>query len=190
MSDQLMSPKQAADFLSVTTSVLKKYALLLEANGYAVSRNELNYRMYSGQDIAMIRAMLVLNRLKSVQLEDAASIVTASDADIPGILALDSERNGEHNGTQTDVLAVTQPQIPTIPPYVTELIASLQEEIRARDALHLQFVASIDDKLNIQRDINAQLMEKNDELLLKLEALEKSIEEERKRTVWSKLFGK
>lgn len=45
MSNQLMSPKQASSFLNITTSALKKYAMLLEANGYAVSRNELNYRI-------------------------------------------------------------------------------------------------------------------------------------------------
>ena len=186
MSNQLMSPKQASDFLNVTTSALKKYALLLEANGYAVSRNELNYRMYSGQDIAMIRAMLILNRLKSVQLEDAASIVTSSDTDIQQILEMD----GAHDGTNNDVLPVTQSQITDVSAHLTGLISSLQSEIQDRDALHTQLLAAIDDKLSVQRDINTQLMEQNELLLAKLEALEHKYEEERKRSVWSKMFGK
>lgn len=186
MSDQLMSPKQAADFLNVTTSALKKYALLLEANGYAVSRNELNYRMFSGQDIAMIRAMLILNRIKSVQLEDAASVVTSSDTDISQILAMD----GVRDDTKNDVLPVTQSQITDVSSQLTELITSLQSEIQDRDALHIKLIASIDDRLSEQKAINARLLQQNDELLERLEALERKQDEESKRSILSKIFGR
>lgn len=193
MSDQLMSPKQAADFLSVKANALKKYSLLLEAKGYNISRNELNYRMFSGQDLAMIRAMLILNRLKSVQLEDAASIVTSADTDIADILAMDDTYNGEHDVSHTDVLPVTQSHVPAITAQVAEYITALQTELQARDALHVEFMAAIDDKLAAQADImneqakvTAQLLSQNEALLAKLEALEK----ESKRTIWSRLFGK
>ena len=181
-----MSPRQASDFLNVTTSALKKYALLLEANGYVVSRNELNYRMYSGQDIAMIRAMLILNRVKSVQLEEAASIVTSSDTDIQQILEMDDTQHD----TKNDVLPVTKSQITDVSEHITELIASLQAEIQDRDALHTQLLTAIDDKLNVQRQINMRLMMKNDELLARLEELERKQEEERQRSIWSRIFGK
>lgn len=186
MVDQLMSPKQAADFLSVKTNVLKKYALLLEKNGYNVSRNELNYRMYSGQDIAMIQALLILNRLKSVQLEDAASIVTSSDTNIADILAMDDT----HNDSQADVLAVTQSQMPAIPTQVTDLIASLQSELQARDALHTQFMASIDDKLSEQSTMIEQLLEQNNSLHARLEAMERKQESDNRKSFLAKLFGK
>lgn len=190
MIDQLMSPKQAADFLSVKANALKKYALLLEKNGYSVSRNELNYRMYSGQDIAMIRAMLILNRLKSVQLEDAASIVTSSDTNIANILAMDDTHSDVHNDGQTDVLPVTQSQVPTVPTHVTELITSLQLELQARDALHNEFMAAIDDKLAEQTTMIQQLSEQNESLLAKLEEMERRQESDNRKSLWAKLFGK
>lgn len=190
MIDQLMSPKQAADFLSVKANALKKYALLLEKNGYNVSRNELNYRMYSGQDIAMIRAMLILNRLKSIQLEDAASIVTSSDTKIADILAMDDTHSDVHNDAQTDVLPVTQSQVPSVSIHVTDLITSLQSELQSRDALHTEFMVAIDDRLNEQKALNEKLLAQNEVLLGKLEELERKQEEESKRSLWSKLFGK
>lgn len=149
--------------------------------------------MYSGQDVVMIRAMLILNRLKSVQLEDAVSIVTSSDTDIQQILDMDDI----NVGTKNDVLPVTQSQTMDISAHLTSLIASLQSEIQDRDALHAQLLAAIDDKLSVQRDINAQLMEQSTQLMqqnkllqAKLEALERKQDEDSKRSVWSKMFGK
>lgn len=182
MSDQLMSPKQAADFLNVGANALKKYALMLEHNGYNVSRNEMNHRIYSPADVAIIRAMLILNRIKGVQLDEAASKVTASDADIALILSYDDTRPTEHNAVST----VTESQVPAVTAQVAEYITELQEEMRARDALHIEFVASIDDRLNEQAKVTAQLLEQNEALLAKVEALEK----ESKRSLWSRLFGR
>ncbi|MEK9198508.1 MULTISPECIES: MerR family transcriptional regulator [Bacillales] len=75
------TPKQAADILESGTETLKKYALLLEHNGHPVHRNARNHRVYNGIDIALIKAMIKLNREKSMPLEDAASKVTSSDVD-------------------------------------------------------------------------------------------------------------
>ncbi|MER2008669.1 MAG: transcriptional regulator [Psychrobacillus sp.] len=190
MIDQLMSPKQASDFLSVKANALKKYALLLEKNGYNVSRNELNYRMYNGQDIAMIRAMLILNRVKSVQLEDAASIVTSSDTNIADILAMDDTHTDVHNDGHTDVLAVTQSQVPAVPTHVADLITSLQKELQVRDTLYTDFMAAIDDKLSEQTTMIQQLSEQNESLLARLEEMERKQESDNRKSLWAKLFGK
>lgn len=186
MSEQAMSPKQAADFLNVGANALKKYALMLEHNGYKVSRNEMNHRIYSPADIAIIRAMLILNRIKGVQLDEAASKVTSSDVDIALILSYDEPNPNAHNAVST----VTESHVPAVAAQVAEYITELQEEIRARDTLHMQFVASIDDKLLEQAKVNAQLLEQNDALLARLEEIERKQASDNSKSIWSRLFGK
>ena len=186
MSDQLMSPKQAADFLNVGANALKKYALMLEHNGYKVSRNEMNHRIYSPADVAIIRAMLILNRIKGVQLDVAASKVAASDADIELILSYGDTRPVEHTAVST----VTQSQITDVSLQLTELITSLQSELQSRDALHIELAASIDDKLSEQTTMIEQLLEQNNSLHARLEAMERKQESDNRKSFWYKLFGK
>lgn len=189
MSDQRITAKQTADLLGFTTTNLKHYASLLEQQGLAIYRNTRNHREYSEQDVKLLRAMQTLNRDKSMLLEDAASLVMSSDTDIDAILAPKS----------TEIIATIDANMSVVPhdsgdsERLLSLISTLQTELQARDALHIEFVASIDDKLSAQADImneqakvTAQLLEQNEALLAKVEALEK----ESKRSLWSRLFGK
>lgn len=89
--ERTLTPSQAAEFLHVSTTTLKKYAILLEDQGHIIQRNSLNHRHYVGDDLARMKAMLILNRLRSVTLEEAASIVTSLDTNIAEILQLDKD---------------------------------------------------------------------------------------------------
>ena len=186
MDDQRLTAKQTADILGFTTTNLKHYALLLEQNGHTLYRNSRNHREYTEYDVKLLRAMQTLNREKSMLLEDAASLVMSSDTDIDAILA----------PKMTEIVATIDANMSVVPhesvdsERLLSLILSLQSEIQDRDALHTQLLAAIDDKLNVQRDINVQLMQQNEALLAKLEALERKQDEESKRSIWSKMFGK
>lgn len=58
---EVYTPSEAANFLKIGTEILKKYALLLEQNGHTIRRNARNHREYIGEDLALIKAMLILN---------------------------------------------------------------------------------------------------------------------------------
>lgn len=184
--EQALSPKQAADLLGVGPNALKKYALLLEQNGYSVTRNEKNHRVYSPGDLDIIRAMLILNRIKGVQLDDAASKVTASDVNISLILSYDDTYTAVH----TTVPNVTESHIPAIPQHVTDFITALQSELKARDVLHTEFMTAIEDKLSEQTTMIQQLSEQNESLLARLEEMELRQGSDNRKSLWAKLFGK
>lgn len=135
---EVYSPKQAADLLEIGTETLKKYALLLEQNGHTIRRNARNHREYIGKDLALIKAMLILNRDKSVLLEDAASIVTSSDTDVEKIIREDNEKNGMNSAAHN-----------TVPTVITlsetawlEFYKGFIEELRGLKTVFLSFFKS------------------------------------------------
>lgn len=87
MNNDRIPAKQVANMLGFTTTNLKHYASLLEMNGLKIFRNTRNHREYSEQDVKLLRAMQILNRDKSMLLEDSSSFVMSSDTDVDAILA-------------------------------------------------------------------------------------------------------
>lgn len=95
---EYFTPSQAASILELSAVNLKKYAMLLESNGHNIGRNERGHRVYNGHDIDVIKAMMVLNHTKNLNLDEAASTVTSSDTDISLIL-----NHGKSNDTSNDI---------------------------------------------------------------------------------------
>ncbi|RKQ13456.1 transcriptional regulator [Ureibacillus endophyticus] len=182
------TPKQAADFLEINPETLKKYALLLEQNGHNVHRNGRNHRIYNGTDIALIKAMIILNRDKSVNLEHAAGIVTSSDTDIEAIIG--------DSVTNNDVIEPVQSVIPLHVTYELQALRSflekqqvdneaLREEIKWHNQLLTDFQERVSDKLDEQAEL---IKEQNKQIL----ELKKELNEakEQPKSVWARLFGK
>lgn len=185
MSDRLTA-KQTAELLGFTTTNLKHYASLLEGQGLSIYRNTRNHREYSQQDVKLLHAMQTLNRDKSMLLEDAASLVMSSDTDIDSILA----------PKMTPVIATIDSNMSVVPhdnvdsERLLSLVSSLQSEIQARDALHTEFMAAINEQLEEQQAINERLLAQNEQLLAKFEELERKQESDNRKSLWSRLFGK
>lgn len=184
MNEQRLTAKQTADMLGFTTTNLKHYAALLEGQGLEIYRNTRNHREYSQQDVKLLHAMQILNRDKSMLLEEAASFVMSSDTDIDAILAPKMAPVVATIDANTSVVT----QATEDNERLMSLVATLQSEMQARDALHIEFMASIDDKMSEQQAINERLLAQNEALLAKLEAMERKQNEESKRSIWSKLF--
>lgn len=183
-----LTPKQAADFLEIGSEVLKKYALLLEHNGYNIGRNGMNHRYYTGEDLALIKAMILLNREKSVTLEDAASIVTSSDTNIEEILGYTVTHNTVHNDVHSVIPLHITNELQSLRGFLEKQHSdneALREEIRAHDKLLLDFQDRVIQKLDEQ----AELINKQNE---QIRNLKKELNETREqpKSVWSKLFGK
>lgn len=190
-NNRLMTPGQVADFLSVGTTAIKKYATLLEDNGYTIGRNDKNHRVYTGEDVAVIRAMLILNRHKSVPLEDAASIVTSADTDIAKILSYDGTNSGSHTTELTDT--------PTHVPESSQQMAELMAQLQAHDARYKQFVTGMENSMREQTStiegMREEMQEHNRQQAETIEALRKEIEalrnaqSDKPTSFWARLFG-
>ena len=188
MDNDKLTPRQASDFLGIGTETLKKYASLLEYNGHLIGRNARQHRYYNGTDIGLLRAMIALNRDKSVTLEDAAGIVTSADTDVKAIL-------NESGATVTDTVNSTE--VSTVIPLqlkeeLTKMFELLQMqhaevdalrlELEFRDKIHTEFMVDISTKLDEQKETIDLLREEVE--LLRKQAAEKT------SSFWSRLFNK
>lgn len=148
-----MQAKEVSILLGFTTTNLKNYANLLEENGLIIHRNAKNHREYTEHDIKMIRAMIYLNKEKSMLLEDAASLVMS--ADITDILSqqqeLDTRELAQANDNSTDVLSILS--------NLLQEQKQLRIDMLERDAKHLQFIKVITERLNEQNEALLALQE-------------------------------
>lgn len=180
-----LSAKETAEKLNFTTTNLKHYASLLEQNGHTVFRNTRNHREYSLHDVDLLMAMKILNRDKSMLLEDAASLVTSSDTDIQSILSLKSE------SMFANIREVSQDSEDNV--HELTVIDAYFNHLNERDIKYLELLKVIDEKLTDQINENKQLKE---ELILIRNELEElktpKIEEpaKNKKSIWQKIFSR
>ena len=174
-----MTPKQLMDLLELSAETLKKYSLLLEKNGMAVERNNRGHRKYSAENIKMIKALIFLNKEKSVNLDDAASMVTSSDFDFNIMKGTNTVMNNDvitlHSNDMTvqNELAIT----------VTNQLQLLKKEMVQRDERNAEFQQIVTERLEEQRDL-IMIQEE------KIEELKQLLLEEKRKSFWKKLFGK
>lgn len=191
MNNDRMPAKQVADMLGFTTTNLKHYASLLEMNGLKIFRNTRNHREYSEHDVKLLRAMQILNRDKSMLLEDAASLVTSSDADIDAILAPKMSPVIATNDAPVSVVPQDSGSAERVLAHLSALMAdnkALREELHARDKLALDFQSDISDKMAEQAKLIAEQSAAMETMRAELESIRKIAEE--KPSVWSRLFGR
>lgn len=183
MNNDKMSAKQVAEILGLTITNLKFYASRLELNGLEVRRNSRNHREYSDQDVKTIRAMQLLNREKSMSLDDAASFVMSSDTDIDAIL---SPGLPQVSATIDSAISVVKQESDNAERILSEVLSlmaerqgeiiGLRKELEARDKLTISF----------QSEISTQLSDQSKTI----DALRKELAEMKqvKKSFWSKFF--
>lgn len=190
-NDRRLTAKEVADILGFTTTNLKHYAGLLEQNGLKLYRNSRNHREYTQTDVNILRTMQYLNREKSMSLEDAASAVTASDADIDAILAPKISPVIATNDASISVVPQDAGSAERVLAHLSALMAdnkSLREELHSRDKLMLDFQSDISDKMAEQAKIIEEQSAAIEAMRAELESIRKVAEE--KPSVWSRLFGR
>lgn len=190
MDKENMTPAQAADSLGISAHTVKKYARLLELRGHNVARNGLNHRVFTDTDITLMKAMLLLNRDKSVHLEQAADIVTSADTDISKILVKYAPGSELHTIDSTDmaVQGILNKELlkQIFTQYQTDIMM-LRDELETRDQQMLE----------LQENINTQLIDQTNlivELRKEVMELRKKTEEKPNPqktlglTLWTRLF--
>ncbi|MER2129275.1 MerR family transcriptional regulator [Solibacillus sp.] len=174
-----MTPKQVTEQLDLTTETLKKYSLLLEKAGMDVERNKRGHRQYSEGNLQLIKALMFLNKEKSVNLEDAAEMVTSSDFDFEIM-------NGTTTVTDNGVITLQHNGIPLqneLATTVMNQLQLLQSKLELQDQRDIEFQKIVTNRLEEQRN----LIVKQEEAL---EKLSQQLEEENNKSFWQKLFGK
>lgn len=174
-----MTPKQVTEKLNLTTETLKKYSLLLEKTGMDMERNKRGHRQYSEENVKMIEALIFLNKEKSVNLDDAASMVTSADFDFSVMNVTDTVTHNAVIPLQSNDMTVQNELAVT----VINQLNLLQGELKLRDQRDIEFQQIVTDRLEEQRS----LIIKQEEAL---EKLRQQLEAENKKSFWQKLFRK
>lgn len=196
MENDKLTPRQTSDILGIGTETLKKYAALLEHNGHSIGRNARHHRYYTGTDLGLLRAMIVLNRDKSVTLEDSASIVTSTDTDISAILG-ETDDTVATTVQSNEVSTVIPVQISKEFNQILELmqlqhaeIDTLRLELELRDKEHSEFMADISNKMKEQNELAKQQLTTIEELRGEIEEIRKQAAVKPEPSFWMRLFGK
>ena len=69
------SPSDVQKLLDVDESTLRKYALVMEKNGYKFHKNKRNHRGYFDKDVVALRKLLEFNEQEDMTLERSAKAV-------------------------------------------------------------------------------------------------------------------
>ncbi|MEK5489098.1 MULTISPECIES: MerR family transcriptional regulator [Lysinibacillus] len=180
MEERLHSPKEVVEQLELNAETLKKYSLLLEKNGMHISRNKRGHREYSEENIKIIKALIYLNKEKSVSLEEAASLVLSSDFDFT--IMQSRVIDNVTNPTVTTLLSNDITLQNEIVVMVKNQLLQLHNELEIQKKKDDEFQKIVTDRLEEQRDLIIQ----QEEMLKKLsQQLEES-----KKSFWQKLFSK
>jgi len=180
MEECLYSPKEIVEQLELSAETLKKYSLLLEKNGMNISRNKRGHREYSEENIKIIKALIFLNKEKSVSLEDAASLVLSSDFDftIMQTKIMDNVTNPTVTTLSSNDTTLQHEVVVMVKNQLLLLHNELEEQKKKDD----EFQKIVTDRLEEQR-----------ELIIHQEEMLKNLSqqlEENKKSFWKKLFSK
>ena len=180
MSEKRFTAKYVAELLGITTTNLKHYASLLEQNGLDLFRNTRNHREYSQKNIELLQAMQILNRQKSMLLEEAASLVMSSDTDTKTILNLKSTLIVAENNANIQALSQDSED------YLRNIVLALQYQLEKNDEIQVNYLTRIENKLKEQSEENIKLN-------LELKKIRDNLNEiqvNQKKSIWWKLFNK
>jgi DNA-binding transcriptional MerR regulator len=72
---EIYSPSHVQDLLGIDSNTLRKYATLLEGNGYPIHRNSRGHRGYFEKDINTLRKFIDLSNQEGMTLELSAQAI-------------------------------------------------------------------------------------------------------------------
>ncbi|MCH6264592.1 MerR family transcriptional regulator [Neobacillus citreus] len=72
---EIYSPSDVQKLLEIDASTLRKYATLLEGNGYLVHRNNRGHRIYFDKDVHTFRKLMEFSKQEGMTMEHSAEAV-------------------------------------------------------------------------------------------------------------------
>lgn len=180
--DGIYSPKDMADILGIGDSTLRKWCIALEENELFFARTENNKRLFTNQDIVILKNFRDLVKVQNMSIENAAMIVASKYKDIKRT-AFQTENTEDGESSLSDGYS------------------KIFEEMEQLKELNRQLLLRLDEQQKyIEQRLNRldEQIERRDELLMKAireqqetrKLLVASKEEENKKGFLGKLFKK
>ncbi|OXS65255.1 hypothetical protein CJ485_24635 [Priestia filamentosa] len=167
--------REVAELLDIKEGTVRKYARLMEENGYNFHRNEHDQRGFFERDILLMKRIKALSKTKGVTLEDAVNTVTK------GIVVPERE-----------------PMTHTVMNLQEELERSIERhkqtmeafiELKNENTEMKELLINLSEQMKQQQTYIENSLEKRDQVLL--ESIQKTLEQRREEenTGWfKKLF--
>lgn len=178
--EKAYTTKEVSLSLDIGTSTLRKWCLALEENGYQFVRNEQNGRSYVEGDLVAFKHFKHLVQKENFTLDNASKVVTskfkgkASETVTPSVPALNNEYTRDLGRSD-------------------EFVQSLLDYIERQDKFNRDLVERLDKQ---QKYIEERLEERDNRLLEAMRGVQEkqkliaAEQEEKKKSVWSRLFSK
>lgn len=141
------TPHDVAKELGIQASTLRKYSLLFEKEGIIFKRHANNMRIYTDMEVVALHEFITLTRDGSETLENAVKI--ASDK-LKGVSTITVENGVTETPTQRyddDIATVMLAEI-----------RSLRQEIKDRDALFVEALEKMQEKIDRMEEQQQQLL--------------------------------
>ena len=144
VTEKPISPKDVYLSLGIGDSTLRKWCLALEAHGYQFSRTDNNKRIFTENDLVVLRYFRNFVKVQNFSMDNAATIVVSKFKEEPS-----TEENAENN-------------VPALRDS-GEVIQHLLDYIERQEEFNQQLLKQLDEQ---QKHFNEQLAQR-DEMLLK-----------------------
>jgi DNA-binding transcriptional MerR regulator len=182
MSDfeKAYSTKEVSLTLDIGTSTLRKWCIALEENGYQFLRNEQNGRSFVEGDLVALKHFKHLVQKENFTLDNAAKIVTskykggASKSITPAVLPEKKEETRDLMRSD-------------------EIIQSLLDHIERQEQFNRELLERLDRQ---QKYIEERLNDRDQRLMEAMRSVQENqkllaaTQEEKRKGLWSRLFGK
>jgi DNA-binding transcriptional MerR regulator len=170
--------KEVMDQLDLKDSVFKKYIGLLEREGYVIERNAQGHRLFKVEDIKTLETFMELSKYDGMTLESVAKKIGSMKTS-EGHEGITDNENNRH-----DVMSLVEMA-------VSDALAKQEERFA-------QANKQLADEMKREIKALGERLEKSrvEELRLALEtqkqlaATQEKLETERKKGIWTKLFGR
>lgn len=151
---------EVAELTGMNINTIRKYCLLLEANGYHIARGDQDKRYFKMRDIIAIQEVNKIKKTEKLTIEQACKIVAESYNEQNSLESKNIMHSITHNGHNADQSLVVQgfqTQLDTITKRLDDMIEfnqTLAQELEKRDKEHFK---RIDELMSTQLETRRML---------------------------------
>jgi hypothetical protein len=127
------SPSDVQKLLDVDESTLRKYALVMEKNGYKFHKNKRNHRGYFDKDVVALRKLLEFNEQEDMTLERSAKAVMTWVQEQYVTVSVTSEEPAQNGGERYNEMIERLKRLEEQGEQQREFNRQLLEELHKRD---------------------------------------------------------
>lgn len=177
--ERTYSGREVADLLGIGASTLRKWSMLLEQHGYWFLRDSQNRREYRQIDVAALQRFYRLTKDQLFPQEEAALMIVSHEVGLPVRM-------------ETAVALAPPVPAPVSNNRLEEKLHALAAHVQHQEAAHLELLERFEKqeayiRSNLKERDRRLMKAMNDIMDAKLQ-LAKIKDEQRKTSIWHKLF--